>query len=110
MTKLMNKIIMINNRRTSMRLCLREWEALYEICKIEHISKNHLIEMIEAQKSNALGLTYSTRLFLMSYFREAASEEGHKKAGHGLSDNYASISHVLEKIHDDNETKKKASA
>lgn len=109
MTKLMNKIIMINNRRTSMRLCLKEWDALYEVCKIEHISKNHLIEMIEAHKANTLGLTYSTRLFLMSYFREAASEEGHKKAGHGLSDNYAAIDHVLEKIHDENIANKKAS-
>ena len=110
MTKLMNKIIMINNRRTSMRLCLKEWDALYEVCKIEHISKNHLIEMIEAHKSNTLGLTYSTRLFLMSYFREAASEEGHRKAGHGLSENYASIDQVLEKIHDDGDYNNKASA
>ncbi len=81
-----------------MRLCLQEWEALYEVCKIEKISKNHLIELIESKKSNKLGLTYSTRLFLMSYFREAASEEGHKKVGHGLLDNYASIDKVLQKI------------
>lgn len=100
MTKLMNKIIIINNRRTSMRLCMKEWEALYEVCKIENISKNHLIEMIEAQKSEALGLTYSTRLFLMSYFREAASVEGHKLAGHGMSNDYASITNVLSSISD----------
>ncbi len=107
MTKLMNKIVMLNNRRTSMRLCFKEWEALYEICKIEHISKNHLIEMIEAHKDNRLGLTYYTRLFLMSYFREAASEEGHKKAGHGIAENYASINQVLKNLYDD--TEKKAS-
>ena len=95
MTKLMNKIIMINNRRTSMRLCHKEWDALFEVCKIEHISKNHLIEMIEAHKNDGLGLTYSTRLFLMSYFREAASAEGHKNAGHGLSDNYDAINRLL---------------
>ena len=100
MIKLMNKIIMINNRRTSMRLCVKEWDALYEICKIEKISKNHLIELIEANKSQILGLTYSTRLFLMSYFREAASEDGHKKAGHGQSDNFASIYHVLNNLTD----------
>lgn len=97
MTKLINKIIMINNRRTSMRLCMKEWDALYEVCKREHISKNHLIELVEAHKTDTLGLTYSTRLFLMSYFREAASDEGHKKAGHGLSD--VAINHVLEQIH-----------
>lgn len=100
MTKLMNKIILINNRRTSMRLCQKEWDALYEVCKIERISKNHLIEMIEANKSEVLGLTYSTRLFLVTYFREAASEDGHKKAGHGQFENYASIKNVLKKIMD----------
>lgn len=83
-----------------MRLCLKEWDALYEVCKIEKISKNHLIEMIEANKSELLGLTYSTRLFLVTYFREAASEEGHKKAGHGQMNNFLSITNVLRKIMD----------
>ena len=64
-------------------------------------------EMIEAHKDNRLGLTYYTRLFLMSYFREAASEEGHKKAGHGIAENYASINQVLKNLYDD--TEKKAS-
>lgn len=100
MTRLMNKIILINNRRTSMRLCRKEWDALYEVCKIERISKNHLIEMIEANKSEILGLTYSTRLFLVAYFREAASEDGHKKAGHGQLENYVSIKNVLKRIMD----------
>lgn len=81
-----------------MRLCFQEWEALYEVCKIEKISKNHLIELIEGNKSNKLGLTYSTRLFLMAYFREAASEEGHKNAGHGMLENYASINKILQNI------------
>lgn len=86
---------MVNNRRTSMRLCLKEWDALYEVCRIEKISKNRLIEMIEAHKSKELGLTYSTRLFLVTYFREAASEEGHKNAGHGQTENFGSITKVV---------------
>lgn len=91
---------MLNNRRTSMRLCLKEWDALYEVCKIEKISKNHLIELIEADKSEALGLTYSTRLFLVCYFREAASEEGHRRVGHGFSENHSSIKRVLKTVMD----------
>ena len=91
---------MVNNRRTSMRLCLKEWEALYEVCKIEKISKNRLIEMIEANKSERLGLTYSTRLFLVSYFREAASEDGHKLAGHGTSGDQSAILRVLKSVMD----------
>ena len=81
-----------------MRLCANEWEALYEVCLIEKISKNRLIKMIEAGKSDILGLTYSTRLFLIAYFREAASEDGHKKAGHGQRENYISIKNVLKQI------------
>lgn len=30
MTKLINKVVMINDRRTSIRLCHKEWEALEE--------------------------------------------------------------------------------
>lgn len=56
--------------------------------------------MIEANKSDILGLTYSTRLFLVTYFREAASEDGHKRAGHGQQENYISIKNVLKKIMD----------
>lgn len=91
---------MINSRRTSMRLCLKEWDALYEVCRIEKITKNHLIELIEAHKSEELGLTYSTRLFLVTYFREAASEDGHRIAGHGQLENFASITRVLRKVMD----------
>lgn len=72
MTQLTNKIININNRRTSMRLCLKEWDALNQICKNEKISRNKLIEMIENYKDQDLGLTYSTRLFILEYYRALA--------------------------------------
>lgn len=72
MTKLANKIININNRRTSMRLCLKEWNALDDVCQRENIHRNHLIELIENFKSPRLGLTYSTRLFLVLYYKSVA--------------------------------------
>lgn len=72
MTKLANKIININNRRTSMRLCMKEWEALEDICTRENVSRNKLIEMIENTKNQKLGLTYSTRLFLVLYYKSVA--------------------------------------
>lgn len=72
MTKLANKIISINNRRTSMRLCNKEWDAIEDICKREHITRNSLIELIENAKNQRLGLTYSTRLFLVLYYRSIA--------------------------------------
>ncbi len=74
MAKLVNKIIFINNRRTSMRLCLKEWEALSEICHRENIARNKLIEIIEDKKDEELGLTYSTRLFIVMYYRRLAAK------------------------------------
>lgn len=72
MTKLTNRIINVNNRRTSMRLCQKEWNALEEICKREKVSRNLLIEQIENNKNQSLGLTYATRLFLMLYYKSLA--------------------------------------
>ena len=73
MTKLVNKVLHINNRRTSMRLCLTEWEVLNEICKKENITRNKLIELIENNNNGSLGLTYITRLFVIVYYHDIAS-------------------------------------
>lgn len=56
-----------------MRLCTIEWEALDEICERENISRNKLIEKIEGDKDKEFGLAYSTRLFMVQYFRNAAN-------------------------------------
>lgn len=69
MTKLINKIISLHKRRTSMRLADSEWEAMSEICRFENISRNKLIEFIGDYKDEKLGLSCSTRLFLLAYYR-----------------------------------------
>lgn len=74
MPKLVNKIISVNKRRTSMRLCTLEWDALSEVCEKENISRNKLIEKIENDKDASFGLAYSTRLFLVQYYRDAANK------------------------------------
>lgn len=74
MTKLINKVIIINKRRTSMRLCLEEWKALDEICKREKLNRNKIIEKLEAFHDSGLGLTYMTRLFMLMYYHDAATE------------------------------------
>lgn len=75
MTKLTNKILTINNRRTSMRLCCKEWAALDDICSLEQLSRNQLIAMIEKGKNDRLGLAYSTRLFALLYYQRLAKEQ-----------------------------------
>ena len=63
MTKLVNKVLIINGRRTSMRLCLSEWCALERICREEKLSRNRLIEI---------------RLFTLFYFyNQAVSPKEH---------------------------------
>ena len=72
MTKLINKVLVINERRTSMRLCQSEWMALEKICFDEGISRNRLIELVENKKKSCLGLTYLTRLCTVVYFYNKA--------------------------------------
>ena len=84
MTKLVNKVLFINNRRTSMRLCLTEWRLVDNICKAEHISRNDLIELIENSNHTNLGLTYYTRLFVMLYFFNKSPCGEIKTRRHGI--------------------------
>lgn len=91
MTKLANRIININKRKTSMRLCSKEWEALDDICKREGINRNRLIEMIENAKTERLGLTYSTRLFLVLYYRAIAKPTKPVQTKDGISLNIINI-------------------
>lgn len=84
MTKLVNKVLFINNRRTSMRLCLTEWNLLDRICKTEHISRNDFVELIENSNRTDLGLTYYTRLFIMLYFFNKSPYGRIKTRRHGI--------------------------
>lgn len=65
MTQLLNKVLFINNRRNSMRLCKTEWQFLDDICKNEHISRNDFLELIKNNNFCGLGLTYYARLFTL---------------------------------------------
>ena len=65
MTELSSRVITIHKRKTTMRLCKNEWEALKDICKREKINRKMLLEMIESRKDPKLGLTPSIRHNLM---------------------------------------------
>lgn len=55
MTELSSRVITIHKRKTTMRLCKNEWEALKDICKREKINRKMLLEMIESRKDPKLG-------------------------------------------------------
>ena len=82
--------VTINGHRTSLRLQSEMWEAIDEICRRERMTIHEFCSRI-AQQRNARSLTSEVRVYTMTYYRAAASDEGHRRAGHGgLSEQAAS--------------------
>jgi predicted DNA-binding ribbon-helix-helix protein len=79
---LVNRNIVAGRGRTSMRLEPELWDALLEICQREALDPGQLVRRVEGQ-GHAGGRTSAVRVYLLSYFRAAATEDGHAAAGHG---------------------------
>ena len=75
--------VTINGHRTSLRLQSEMWEAIDEICRRERLSIHEFCSRI-AEHRNSRSLTSEVRVFTMSYYRAAANDEGHRRAGHGI--------------------------
>jgi predicted DNA-binding ribbon-helix-helix protein len=67
------------------------WDAIDEICRRERLSIHQLCTRI-AERRGERSLTSEVRVYVIGYFRAAASDEGHLRAGHGpLGDNGARL-------------------
>ena len=77
-----------------MRLEPELWDALAEICRREQQDINRLVRQIEATGHSG-GRTSAVRVFVLQYFREAASEAGHEAANHGVLE-HISFSHYAQ--------------
>jgi predicted DNA-binding ribbon-helix-helix protein len=73
----------VANHRTSIRLEPDMWNGLREICRREHLSIHEIATAVSGRKPANSSLTAAIRVFIMAYFRAAATEEGHSRAGHG---------------------------
>ncbi len=82
-TTLISRNITVMNHRTSVRLEPEMWTALREIANREQCSIHDICTLISIRKNPNTSLTAAIRVFLMLYFRAAATEEGHSRAGHG---------------------------
>lgn len=82
-SSLVSRNVTVNGHRTSIRLEPPMWEALSEICRREKLSIHQLASMIADRKGDETSFTAAVRVLAMTYFRAAATEEGHSKAGHG---------------------------
>jgi predicted DNA-binding ribbon-helix-helix protein len=81
-SRLVNRNVVAERGRTSMRLEPELWDALLEICDREGQDLSTLVRRIEAGGHQG-GRTSAVRVFVLSYFRAAGSEAGHAAAGHG---------------------------
>lgn len=70
---LMCKNVIVNGRRTSMRLDKETWASLTDICLREKINIHELCSKIDTVKGNS-GLSSATRLFVLTYFRYVLSK------------------------------------
>src|SRR5215467_4398 len=76
--------VTVGGRRTSIRLEPSMWQALREISAREGKTMHALVTEIDRGRRQS-SLTAAIRVFLLDYFRAAATEEGHRRAGHRLS-------------------------
>lgn len=57
------------------------WDALHAICRREGRSLHQMCSLISEQRQES-SLTAAIRVFIVVYFRAAATDEGHARAGH----------------------------
>lgn len=79
---LVNRNVFVGARRTSLRLEPAMWDALAEICRREDMTLHQVCALID-ERRRASSLTAAIRVFIVNYFRSAATEEGHASIGHG---------------------------
>jgi predicted DNA-binding ribbon-helix-helix protein len=80
---LVSRNVTIAGHRTSVRLEPEMWSGLQEICRRERMNMHEVATSIAARKQESTSLTAALRVFVMTYFRVAATEDGHTRAGHG---------------------------
>jgi predicted DNA-binding ribbon-helix-helix protein len=73
-----------------MRLEPELWVALEEICRREKTPIGEVVKRVE-QLGIPGGRTSAVRVYVLRYFKDAATEAGHSGAGHGALQHDESI-------------------
>lgn len=81
---LVNRNVTVAGHRTSIRLEPSMWNALALVCAREKKTMNELVTLIAHNRDQST-LTAAMRVFLITYYQAAATDEGHRLAGHGLA-------------------------
>ena len=80
---LIAKNIVVNGRRTSVRMEAEVWKAIDEISLRERIDRNHMFTAVANRLKAHQSLTSAMRVFVICYYRDSSTESGHVRAGHG---------------------------
>ncbi|MBM3488564.1 MAG: ribbon-helix-helix domain-containing protein [Alphaproteobacteria bacterium] len=81
-SRVISRNVRVSGHRTSVRLESEIWEAIEEICRRENLTIRALFFDVDGKRGE-MGLTAALRVFVLDYFRAAATEHGHIRAGHG---------------------------
>jgi predicted DNA-binding ribbon-helix-helix protein len=77
------RTIWIGNRKTTIRFSEELLSALGEIGLRERCDRDEICAMVARTKPKDVTLTRALNLFVLRYFRDACTEEGHLAVGHG---------------------------
>lgn len=61
----------------------RKCAALFDIARREGRNVHEIATLVDQARPRNSSLTAAIRVFVMAYYRAAATEEGHARAGHG---------------------------
>lgn len=81
---LVSRNVTIAGRRTSIRLEPEMWDSLGEIARREKLSIHQIATLVDSFRHSS-SLTAKLRVFIIGYYRAAATEAGHMVAGHGVA-------------------------
>ena len=76
--------VTVAGRRTSLRMEPEMWDALQEAAAREGLSLHDFCTAV-AKRRGGYSMTAAIRVYLLNYFRAAATDAGHRKARHGNS-------------------------
>jgi predicted DNA-binding ribbon-helix-helix protein len=75
--------VKVHGHRTSVRLEPQMWDSMTEICRREFCTPDDVCSYVAERKSPQGSLSSSLRAFMLDYFRNSSTEDGHRNAGHG---------------------------
>ncbi len=74
------------------------WDALRELCRRESKTVHMVCSTVNNMRRES-GMTAALRVYIVSYFRSAATEDGHNLAGHGSPETEAAADGKIDDNH-----------